>query len=248
MRRRSFHEDFDANKDYVDRKELLARMESMIRQVFETLTEQGYIDLFYAYDVVNEAWMEDGTMRKCHWSEIIGDDYLWYAFYYADKYAPESIDLYYNDYNEQYKTDALVKFVKTLVDENGKYLIDGVGFQAHLYTTDSLTAYFKTVDALAETGLKLQLTELDVCLGRYQAPQPADDTNLAAQGAFYYDLINGLFERADAGKLKMDALTFWGFADNMSWRREYSPLLYDSKLSPKKALYGALQLEEACGK
>ena len=243
-----FHEDFDANKDYVDREELLARMESMIRQVFETLTEQGYIDLFYAYDVVNEAWMEDGTMRKCHWSEIIGDDYLWYAFYYADKYAPESIDLYYNDYNEQYKTDALVKFVKTLVDENGKYLIDGVGFQAHLYTTDSLTAYFKTVDALAETGLKLQLTELDVCLGRYQAPQPADDTNLAAQGAFYYDLINGLFERADAGKLKMDALTFWGFADNMSWRREYSPLLYDSKLSPKKALYGALQLEEACGK
>ena len=243
-----FHEDFDANKDYVDREELLARMESMIRQVFETLTEQGYIDLFYAYDVVNEAWMEDGTMRKCHWSEIIGDDYLWYAFYYADKYAPESIDLYYNDYNEQYKTDALVKFVKTLVDENGKYLIDGVGFQAHLYTTDSLTAYFKTVDALAETGLKLQLTELDVCLGKYQAPQPADDTNLAAQGAFYYDLINGLFERADAGKLKMDALTFWGFADNMSWRREYSPLLYDSKLSPKKALYGALQLEEACGK
>ena len=68
------------------------------------------------------------------------------------------------------------------------------------------------------------------------------------QGQFYYDLINGLFERADAGKIKMDALTFWGFADSMSWRREYSPLLYDSKLSPKKALYGALQLEEACGK
>ena len=146
-------------------------MESMIRQVFEILTEQGYIDLFYAYDVVNEAWMEDGTMRKSHWSEIIGDDYLWYAFYFADKYAPESIDLYYNDYNEQFKTDTLVKFVKTLVDENGKSLIDGVGLQAHLYTSDSL-----------------------------------------------------------------------------SWRKEYSPLLYDTKLSPKKALYGALQLEEACGK
>ena len=243
-----FHVDFDVNKDFVGREEMLRRMESMIRQVFEILTEQGYIDLFYAYDVVNEAWMEDGTMRKSHWSEIIGDDFLWYAFYFADKYAPESIDLYYNDYNEQYKTDTLVKFVKTLVDENGKSLIDGVGLQAHLYTSDSLTAYFKTVDALAETGLKLQLTELDVCLGRYQAPQPADETNLAVQGAFYYDLINGLFERVDAGKLKMDALTFWGFADNMSWRREYSPLLYDSKLSPKKALYGALQLEDACGK
>ena len=243
-----FHVDFDQNKDFVTREELLARMESLIRQVFESLPEQGYIDLFYAYDVVNEAWMENGTMRKNHWSDIIGDDYLWYAFYYADKYAPESVDLYYNDYNEQYKTDALVKFVKTLVDENGKYLIDGVGFQAHLYTTDSLNAYFKTVDALAETGLKLQLTELDVGLGRYQAPLSADEENLSVQGAFYYDLIHGLFERADAGKIKMDALTFWGFADNLSWRREYSPLLYDSKLAPKKALYGALQLEEACGK
>lgn len=242
-----FHEDFDVNKDFVDREELLNRMESMISQVFGFLTDQGYIDLFYAYDVVNEAWMENGTMRKNHWSDIIGDDYLWYAFYYADKYAPESVDLYYNDYNEQYKTNTLLQFVNTLVDENGKYLIDGVGLQAHLYTSDSLRAYFMTVDALAETGLKLQLTELDVCLGKYQAPLPADEANLTAQGIFYYDLISGLFERVDAGKINMDALTFWGFADNMSWRKEYSPLLYDSKLSPKKALYGALQLKDACG-
>ena len=243
-----FHEDFEVNKDFVSRDELLKRMESMIRQVFEYLSNQGYIDLFYAYDVVNEAWMENGTMRQTYWSDIIGDDYIWYAFYYADKYAPESVDLYYNDYNEQYKTDTLVQFVKTLVDENGEYLIDGVGLQAHLYTSDSLRAYFMTVDALAETGLKLQLTELDVCLGKYMAPLPADETNLSAQGVFYYDLINGLFERVDAGSLKMDALTFWGFADNMSWRREYSPLLYDSKLVPKKALYGALQQRDACGK
>ena len=106
---------------------------------------------------------------------------------------------------------------------------------------------FNSVDAVAATGLKVQLTELDVCLGRYQAPLKATEENLVKQGNFYYDLINGLFERVDAGTLKMDALTFWGFSDGLSWRKEYSPLLYDSNLRPKYALYGALQLKDAIG-
>ncbi|MBO4514705.1 MAG: endo-1,4-beta-xylanase [Lachnospiraceae bacterium] len=242
-----FHEGFESKNEYVSREEMLARMENMIKETFEQLTELGYIDMFYAYDVVNEAWMENGSMRQNNWSKVIGDDYLWYAFYYADKYAPESIDLYYNDYNEQFKTQTLIDFVNTLVDKDGNYLIDGVGFQAHLYTSDSLDQYFNTVDAVAATGLKVQLTELDVCLGRYQAPLKATEENLVKQGNFYYDLINGLFERVDAGTLKMDALTFWGFSDGLSWRKEYSPLLYDSNLRPKYALYGALQLKDAIG-
>ena len=242
-----FHEGFDSKNEFVNRDEMLNRMESMMKQVFEQLDELGYLDIFYAYDVVNEALMEDGSIRQNHWSDIIGDDYLWYAFYYADQYAPESIDLYYNDYNEQFKTQTLFDFVNTLVDENGTYLIDGIGFQAHLYTSDNLDDYFKTVEKLGETGLKLQLTELDVCLGRYQSPLKATDENLQAQGRFYYDLINGLFERVDAGLIKMDALTFWGLADSMSWRKEYSPLLYDDIIKPKYAYYGAMQMKELAG-
>lgn len=242
-----FHEDFNASKGLVDRETMLVRMENYIKRVFETIDELGYTDIFYAYDVVNEAWMENGTMRNTRWSEIIGDDYLWYAFYFADKYAPESIDLYYNDYNEQFKTQTLYDFVNTLVDENGRYLIDGIGFQAHLYTSDNLDQYFTTVEKLGETGLKLQLTELDVCLGKYQAPKPATEDNLKEQGRFYYDLINGLFERADKGLIKMDALTFWGIVDNMSWRREYNPLLFNSSFKPKYALFGALQMKDYAG-
>ena len=242
-----FHKDFDNESEYVDRDEMLSRMEDMISQVFGQLEELGYLDIFYAYDVVNEAWMEDGKLRQNHWSEIIGDDYLWYAFFYADKYAPESIDLYYNDYNEQYKTLALYNFVNTLVDEDGRYLIDGIGLQAHLYTSDDLSKYLWTVEKLGSTGLKLELTELDVCLGRYQSPLLPVDENTQSQGRFYYDLINGLFERADAGLIKMDALTFWGFSDGMSWRKEYSPLLFNASLKPKYAFFGAMQMKEKAG-
>lgn len=243
-----YREGFENDGELVDRDEMLKRMEDLISGTFAKLEELGYLDLFYAYDVVNEAWMENGTMRENHWLEIIGDDYLWYAFYYADKYAPESIDLYYNDYNEQFKADTLVKFVDTLKDDEGNYLIDGIGLQAHLYTSDSLSSYFNALDKLAATGLKLQLTELDICLGKYQAPLQASDDNFKKQGKFCYDLINGIFERVDSGKVKMDALTFWGMADSYSWRREYSPLLFDKELKPKYAYYGALQIEDKSGK
>lgn len=239
-----FHKNFDQSDELVDREELLKRMEDMIRKVFEELENLGYADLFYAYDVVNEAWMEDGSMRDCEWSEIIGEDYLWYAFSYARKYAPEHIDLYYNDYNEQFKADTILKFVDTLKDEDGNSLIDGIGLQGHLYTNDDLPRYFEAVDKLAGSGLKLEVTELDVSLGAWQNTLEATEENLLVQGKFYYDLIKGLFERVDDGRINMDALTFWGFRDDLSWRRDASPLLYDALMQPKLAYYGALQQEE----
>lgn len=242
-----FHEDFDQSKPLVSREVMLERLDYYTKQVFEKLEEGGYSEMFYAYDVANECWMEDGSMRQNNWKATIGDDYLWHAFSLADKYAPEHIDLYYNDYNEQFKEETFVEFVKTLVDEEGNYLIDGIGLQAHLYTQDSLDEYFEAVDLLATTGLKIELTELDVSLGAWQNTLPATDENLKTQGKFFYDLISGLFERADAGKVKMDALTFWGFADSLSWRSDASPLLYNKGFKPKYSYYGAMQMKDQAG-
>jgi len=245
-----FYEDFDTNNAKASREVMLARMESYIKQVFEQLESLGYLEMFYAYDVVNEAWIDNGTMRpESMWLQTIGEDYLWHAFYYADMYAPDYIDLYYNDYNEQIqnKPTAIYNFVQTLKDENDEYLIDGIGFQAHLYTADDLNNYLATVDRLSKLGLKINLTELDVSLGTWQKVLIATDENLRTQGRFYYNLINGLFERADAGTVNMDALTFWGFADKLSWRSDRSPLLFNSLYLPKYSFYGALQMKEFAG-
>lgn len=242
-----FYEDFDTKKDLVSRDVMLARMESYIKQTFEKLDELGYLEMFYAYDVVNEAWMEDGSKRDSLWLKTIGDDYLWQAFYFADKYAPEYIDLYYNDYNEQFKTLTLYNFIQTLVDEDGNYLIDGVGFQAHLYTEDNLETYFSTLEKIGSLGLKVCLTELDVSLGTWQNIKMATEDNLKAQGRYYYNLINGILQRVEEGKVKMDSLTVWGFADNLSWRKERSPLFYNMLYQPKYSFYGALQMKEHAG-
>jgi len=244
-----FYEDFDMTKSLVSKEVMTERLECYIKQIFELIDEKGYTDIIYAYDVVNEAWMEDGTVRQDNnlWYKTMGEDFLYYAFYYADMYAPESIDLYYNDYNEQYKAHTIVKFIETLKTDDGRYLIDGIGLQAHLYTSDELTTYFNAVDTLAATGLKIQITELDVCLGSWQNTLPANEDNLKKQGRFYYNLINGIFERVDNGTLNMDALTFWGYNDSMSWRSSASPLLFDALYQPKYAFYGAAQIKESAG-
>lgn len=242
-----FHEDFDTSKPKVDRDTMLKRMESYIKQVFEKLTELGYMDIIYAYDVVNEAIMEDGSLRDCDWKRIIGDDYIWYAFYYADKYAPESCKLYYNDYNEQFKTQHVVKLAQSLVTEDGRYLIDGIGCQGHLYTKDSIDDYMRTLEAFSSLGLDVQITELDVSLGTWTNILLPKKENLMAQGRWYYEFINRILESNQAGKTSVSAITLWGISDSNSWRSDRNPLLFDRMLKPKYAYFGFVQQREYAG-
>ena len=87
---------------------------------------------FYAWDVVNEAWLDDGNPRKAGssksedsnssaWVRIFGDNsFIEYAFQYARKYAPKNCKLYYNDFNEYMpgKTTAIYNMAKVTVKPN----------------------------------------------------------------------------------------------------------------------------------
>lgn len=236
-----FYEGFDTSKKLVDRDTMLARLESYIKQTFEQLENLGYLDIFYAYDIVNEAIMEDGSYRDCLWKQIIGDDYIWQAFHYANQFAPESIKLYYNDYNEQFKTNYIVTLAQSLVDKDGRSLIDGIGCQGHLYTQDSIENYIRTLKAFSALGLEVQITELDVSLGTWQNILSPTEDNLKVQGQYYYELVNRIIGENEVGNTKVSGITFWGFADNLSWRSDRSPLLFDGNLVPKYSYYGAKQ-------
>jgi endo-1,4-beta-xylanase len=235
-----FYEDFDTKKALVDRDTMLARMDSYIKQNFEILETLGYMDMFYAYDIVNEAVNDNGTLRDCLWKQIIGDDYIWHAFYYADKYAPEHVKLYYNDFNEQFKTNHVVKLAESLVDEAGRSLIDGIGCQAHLYTKDSIDKYISTLEAFSATGLDVQITEIDVSLGTWQNILQPTDENLREQGRYYYELVSRIIESNKAGTTNVSGITFWGISDGVSWRRDRNPLLFDLDFKPKYAYFGAI--------
>ncbi len=89
-----------------------------------------YKDQIQSWDVVSEAFEDDGTWRDSPWLRTIGPDYIARAFEFAHAADPEA-ELYYNDYNlfKADKRDAVVELVKSLQTEGLR--VDGIGIQGH---------------------------------------------------------------------------------------------------------------------
>ena len=84
--------------------------------------------------MINEASAHfgKGVLRDSNWTQIIGEDFLAQAFRIAKKCVPDSVQLFYNDYNEwmPHKREKLLKVLRGLLDEGAP--IDGFGMQQHL--------------------------------------------------------------------------------------------------------------------
>ena len=237
-----FKENYDENGEWVSKEKMLVRMENYIKNVFAAI-EKEYPDVdFYAFDVVNECWLDDGSARKpgsqeegsanSPWVKIFGDNsFIKPAFEFAKKYAPESCKLYYNDFNEYMpqKTDAIVAMVEE-INSDGHY-IDGIGMQSHLDARSGADAfpavnvYKKALDKFCATGLDVQVTELDATVNGNS------DELLAAQAQYYSDIMDVIMEHKD----DISAVVFWGTTDDMSWRASKYPLLFNEDYTAKPA-------------
>ncbi|MEK6789754.1 MAG: endo-1,4-beta-xylanase [Pseudomonadota bacterium] len=80
------------------RDELIAIMRDHIFTVMGHYRDK-YPDVFFQWDVVNEAYMGSGARRQSVWQKGIGDDYIELAFKFAHEAWPD-MQLYYNDYEE----------------------------------------------------------------------------------------------------------------------------------------------------
>src|SRR5690606_26324464 len=81
------------DSDVVSRDELLARLTEYI-----TTVGGRYGGRIQYWDVVNEAFNDDGSLRDTPWRRILGDDYIATVFQLADSLLPDS-KLVYNDYS-----------------------------------------------------------------------------------------------------------------------------------------------------
>ena len=228
-----FTEDYTDNGPLVSREVMLQRMENFIRQVL-TYFDENYPGLIYAVDVVNEAFngpnMSVQTTEN-RWYDTIGEDYVYYAFLYARKYAPDYMKLFYNDYNDLSKTRSTPKNLQRVKDEG---LIDGIGMQAHYSAeTNSATQVLVAVKEYCAAGYEVQLTELDIGMSS------KNPWYLKKQAIFYGDLFSGLAELVEEG-YPITGVTVWGLSDTLTWRSGEYPLLFNTDLTPKDAYYSVV--------
>ena len=120
---------------------------------------KGKID---AWDVVNEAFEEDGKLRNSVFYKNMGENYVEEVFKLAEKLDPEA-DLIYNDYNlyKPKKRNAVIEMVKQFKANGTK--ISGVGVQAHWGLN------YPTIDEIEQiiydfhtAGVSVSFTELDI--------------------------------------------------------------------------------------
>jgi endo-1,4-beta-xylanase len=189
----------------------------------------------WQWDVVNEAFNDDGTLRDDLWSRKLGDGYIADAFRWAHEADPKA-KLFYNDYNIEYtgpKSEAVYAMVKKLQLQGVP--IDGVGFQDHLDTQYGAPNLQETMQKFADLGLDTAVTEADV-----RTTLPVTTEEQSAQ--------NSLWSQSLAACLLVKrciSFTVWGIDDGSSWVPSTFPgegaaLLWDDQYQPK-AQFGVLQ-------
>jgi len=187
-----------------------------------------YADDIVMWDVVNEAFEDDGRYRESIWYEGMGERYIDIAFRQARASDPDA-NLVYNDYDVAFagpKADAMFEMLAGLRARDVP--IDGVGFQVHVFADfDAVDEFEQNLARAAALGLDAWITELDVSI-------TAEQTE--AQQAQVYERLVGACLRASNCR----GVQTWGFTDRYSWRRQYTPLPLDARYAPKPA-YRALQ-------
>ena len=136
-----------------------------------------YKGKIYAWDVVNEAFADDGRgSRRDSSLQRTGNDWIEAAFRAARAADPDA-KLCYNDYNTDginAKSTGVYNMVRDFKSRGVP--IDCVGFQSHLGT--SLPGDFQAnLQRFADLGVDVQITELDIQQGGNQANMYAAVTN-----------------------------------------------------------------------
>jgi endo-1,4-beta-xylanase len=243
----------DAQGKPITRAALLERLHDHIFAVVGR-----YKGRIQAWDVVNEALNDDGSLRNSKWRQILGDDYIVQAFQWAHEADPQA-ELGYNDYSLENakKRAGAIAIVKKLQAAGVK--VSYVGIQGHdRLDWPNVTEETQTIEDFAQLGVKVAITELDIdvlpsawghtadvslqraadaTLNPYSKALPEDVSRQLTQR--YVELFRVYAEHRQT----VERVTLWGLSDRDSWLNNWPvvgrtsyPLLFDRKGDPKPAL------------
>ncbi len=197
------------------------------------------------FDAVNEAIEDksDAYLRDTKWKEVLGEQYVSQVFRVIKEELPNT-RLFYNDYSEcrPEKREKIVRLLKEMLAEGAP--VEGMGMQFHcaLFQPE-IDEIKRSIEAYAALGLPIRVSEFDVSLYRDNNEKqfPAPDPERLKQQADFYGQCFRVFREYYK---EIDAVTFWGVADDTSWLNNFPvlgrknwPLLFDDVHEPKEAFY-----------
>lgn len=239
---------------------LKARMKAHIQTVVSR-----YKGKLKGWDVVNEAFEDNGSYRKSAFYRILGEEFIPLAFQYAHEADPK-MELYYNDYNMYIpsKCDAVIAMVKKLQARGIR--IDAVGMQGHMIMeSPSVEAEELSIKKLEAAGVKVLITEWDISILPRQnnrtSANVSDNMSYAQSMDPYRNGVpdsamvkwnkrmTDMFAMFLRNKKVVKRVTVWGLDDATSWlndfpvrgRRDY-PVLYDRDMKPKAVIQEMIEL------
>lgn len=197
-----------------------------------------------AWDVVNEAFEDDGSLRNTIWKQKIGENYIALAFQYAHQADPQAL-LFYNDYSLETKADKMKAVLKMASDFKATGVpIHGIGLQMHVsydYPTNRLIE--STLNCFCETGLKIHVSELDVVVNSNKNLESPTFHLMKEQKKRVKTIVEAYNKLPIENKY---GISLWGVSDANTWvRKEYNrndwPLLYDDDYQIKPCYCGFIE-------
>ncbi|MBY0612830.1 MAG: endo-1,4-beta-xylanase [Beijerinckiaceae bacterium] len=171
------------------------------------------------WDVVNEplriADGLDGDLRRFSFQQALGEKFIDLAFAEAKRTDPSVLlclneaEFEYQEPGQLRKRDSLLALLRRLKERGAP--VDVLGLQSHLYADKplditGLQSFLKDVSRL---GIKLAVTELDVCDDKLPADPDTRDMMVADHARRYLDVVRS------SGELV--SVTTWGFSDRYTW-------------------------------
>lgn len=191
------------------------------------------------WDCVNEPLSMDGPyLDRNLFLNTLGRVYIAEAFRIAHEVDP-TLQLFLNEQFGNYEGENVEVFfdlLEWLVEEGVP--IHGVGIQAHnIFKTHDLAAFRRFVQRVADLGLLVEVTEFDA---RIRLFEEAEDP-YRAQGEYTAAYAGACIETPacigfTAWGLS-DAGTWFDFVPPFRWMPPNDPLLFDTELRPKPAVW-----------
>lgn len=218
--------------------------ENMLKNHIQTVVKH-YQGQIVAWDVVNEAFLDDGSLRPSIWADHI-PDYIAKSFMWAHESDPKAL-LFYNDYGQDgkpKKMEAILNMVQDL--KNRQIPIHGLGLQMHISVNSKNEELKEVIQKSVATGLQIHFSELDVAVNPKNIPDFVYDEQARQHQVEKFKLVFSSYSSIPAAQ--QYGITFWNVTDRDSWLRGYFkrpkeyPLLFDENYQKKAAYQELIQM------